>query len=127
MANPTGRGGFERGRSGNPGGRPKAVVSLQLAARAHMHTALRVLVEIARKGKSEASRVAAANSLLDRGFGRPIQSLEMTMDAGLVAKKMSDLSDVELATLEERARLLGAQGDLFVQSNDDGPGSHGAN
>ena len=127
MTNPTGRGGFERGRSGNPGGRPKSVVSLQLAARAHMHTALWALVEIATKGKSEASRVAAANSLLDRGFGRPIQSLEMTMDAGLVAKKMSELSDIELATLGERVKLLGAQGDLFGQPSDDGPGPHGSN
>jgi len=99
MSNPSGRGGFRKGVSGNPGGRPRAVASLQLAARAHMHTALKVLLDIAKKGKSEASRVAAATALLDRGFGRPVQSLEMTMDAGLISKKISELTDAELAII----------------------------
>jgi hypothetical protein len=127
MANPSGKGGFEKGRSGNPGGRPKVVASLQLEARRHMHAALKVLIDIARKGKSEASRVAAATALLDRGFGRPTQSLEMTLDAGLITKRLTELSDAELATLEARVRLFGAQGDLFDSSRDGGPGPHGAN
>ena len=99
------------------------MASLQLAARAHMHTALKVLVTIAKSGKSEASRVAAATALLDRAYGRPIQSLEMNMDSGFISKKLSELSTDELALLEERVRLFGVQGELFAQSNDDGSGS----
>jgi hypothetical protein len=68
---------LRKGRSGNPGGRPRALGSLQLAARQHADMALRVLAEIAEKGKREASRIAAATALLDRGFGRPMQSVDV--------------------------------------------------
>ena len=30
------------------------------------------LVDVARNGRTDAARVAAANSLLDRGYGKPI-------------------------------------------------------
>jgi hypothetical protein len=44
-------------------------------ARAHTNTALETLVEVAKSGKSESARVAAAVALLDRGWGRPTQPL----------------------------------------------------
>jgi hypothetical protein len=34
-------------------------------------TALRTLIEIAERGENESARVTAANSLLDRGYGKP--------------------------------------------------------
>jgi hypothetical protein len=117
MPNPSGKGGFAKGHSGNPGGRPKSIASLQLAARAHMHTALKTLITIAKGGKSETSRVAAATALLDRGFGRPIQSLEMTLDANMVNRKLTELSDAELAAFEARLAGLGEQGDLFSRDS----------
>jgi len=35
MANPTGRGGFKTGKSGNPGGRPRQLASVMHEARRH--------------------------------------------------------------------------------------------
>jgi len=121
MANPRGIGGFKKGASSpNPGGRPKVVASLQLAARAQMHVALKTLITIAKTGKSEAARVSAATAILDRAFGRPTQSVEMTMDAGMIQKKLNELSDAELAAVEARLQAFGAQGELFDGSEQDG-------
>jgi hypothetical protein len=63
---------FPKGVSGNPNGRPRIVADLQTAARALAPEALSVLAEImANKRHPAAARVAAANAILDRGFGRP--------------------------------------------------------
>jgi hypothetical protein len=48
-------------------------------ARAHTHTALQVLVDIAQStGASDGARVSAANAILDRGYGKPPQALEVS-------------------------------------------------
>ena len=62
---------FAKGQSGNPGGRPKADGEIRELARQHTVMALRTLREIAECGENESARVAAANSLLDRGWGKP--------------------------------------------------------
>ncbi len=71
MANPTGKGGFKPGQSGNPGGRPKETAEVRTLAREHTTEAVEALRSIMSSGDEPASaRVAAANSLLDRGWGR---------------------------------------------------------
>lgn len=67
---------FQPGQSGNPGGRPKASARVRDAAREHTEAALAVLVQIAKAGESEAARVAAANAILDRGYGKPTQPVD---------------------------------------------------
>jgi hypothetical protein len=98
--------------SGNPGGRPKAVQSLQLAARAHMHAMLKVLVENAKKGNT-----TAATRVLEFGFGKPTQSVEMKIDEGLLNKKLAEMTTDELAAFEAKLKAMGVgepeQGDMF--------------
>jgi hypothetical protein len=75
---------FKPGQSGNPGGRPKEVMAVRELARRHTADAVRALVEIARNKKAQpAARVAAANAILDRGYGRVEQNLNVTGDTVL--------------------------------------------
>ena len=74
---------FKKGQSGNPGGRPKILADVREAARAHSVTAINALVEIIENKKAPpAARVAAANSILDRGFGKP----ESKIDANITRR-----------------------------------------
>lgn len=70
---------FTKGKSGNPGGRPKVVAEVRDLARQHTEDAVKALVSIM-KGKTmpAAARVSAATAILDRGYGKPTQALEHT-------------------------------------------------
>jgi hypothetical protein len=65
---------FQPGQSGNPSGRPKENAELKAAAREHTQAALAVLVE-ALADEDTKTRIVAANSLLDRGYGKPTQAI----------------------------------------------------
>ena len=69
---------FKPGLSGNPGGRPKVLADIQELARQHAPTAITELGRLAVKAKSETARIAACRELLDRGYGKPRQGLEIT-------------------------------------------------
>lgn len=79
------RGGARKGAGRKPGQVAPAKKALQKSieemARKHAPTALRTLVEIASSAtQPAAARVAASNSLLDRGFGKPVQALKHSGD-----------------------------------------------
>ena len=84
---------FEKGKSGNPGGRPKVVGEVQALAREYSEEAISALRDIIRDKKAPpAARCVAANSILDRGYGRPSQ----TINQGLVDKPVDQMTDAEL-------------------------------
>jgi hypothetical protein len=71
---------FKKGHSGNPGGRPKEAKDVQALARAHTAEAVQTLVEVMRTGSPDRARAAAAESLLDRGWGRAPQTVEVSTE-----------------------------------------------
>lgn len=73
---------FPKGKSGNPGGRPKVLGEVQELARLHAPSVIVELARLALKAKSETARIAAIRELLDRGYGRPRQAMEITAPAG---------------------------------------------
>ena len=99
MANPTGRGGFRKGTSGNPRGRPHTLTAVAPMARRHSAAAIRTLAEIAEKGSPDSARIAAAVALLDRGFGRPAASVELDLT---LHKSFASMSLEELQELREK-------------------------
>ena len=70
--------GFLPGQSGNPGGRPRIIGEVRDLARQHTTLAVETLVHIMQHGTKDAARVAAAQTVLDRGWGKAVQAVEMT-------------------------------------------------
>jgi hypothetical protein len=104
--NPSGVGGFRPGQSGNPGGRPQSVSAIQLAARRHCLEAIERLADIMRNGGPDApAKIAACRELLDRGFGRPAQSIDLAVSA---RKQILEMDADQLAAAERH--LLAERG-----------------
>lgn len=99
---------FKKGQSGNPSGRPKVVGRIRELAREHTETAIQALVDVVTDGKAPPSaRVAAATSLLDRGYGKPTTYVET---------KGNPLDALDTAELE----LLDAAIESACQESDQG-------
>jgi hypothetical protein len=120
VANRTIKGRFVKGESGNPLGRPKdlsippvyapdltaadrrPIPNLVVEARKYSGLAVDTLVELTKTKYSSSTRYNAATALLDRGYGRPAQSLDLHLSADAITKRLSDMTDAELASLEQR-------------------------
>ena len=67
---------FPKGESGNPGGRPRVEHEIRVLAQQHGPAALKRIIELMASA-NERVALAAAQALLDRAFGRPIQGVQL--------------------------------------------------
>jgi hypothetical protein len=96
--------GFKPGQSGNPGGRPKAIVEVAAAAREHTVEAIETLRDIMRNVKATASaRVSAAAILIERGWGKAPMTITLNRDTDFKA-----LTDDELLAIAGEAKPNGS-------------------
>lgn len=72
-------------------------------AQAYAPAALKVYARLMRKSESEATQLAAAEKLLERGYGKPMQPQHHSGAIGTY-----DLTNVDDEKLRELERILGA-------------------
>lgn len=83
---------WPKGVSGNPGGRSPVVRDLQVLAQQHTVAAIQTLVEIMTdQSATAAARAYCANSILDRGYGKPMSAPEPETVEGRDALTVGEL------------------------------------
>lgn len=98
---------FAKGISGNPGGRPALTadeLDLRAAARLKAPEALITIIELMTNSQNDAVRLKAAEVVLDRGYGKATQTVEMN-----VKRTANELSDAELHAIASGARTALAE------------------
>ena len=99
-----GRGGKRAGAGRKKGVPNKVTVELATAAKVYAPEALKTLHTICTSGSSESARVAAAQALLDRAFGKPRQAIEHSGTPGAPIKH--DVRLMSAKRFEEIARKV---------------------
>lgn len=86
---------FVKGQSGNPGGRPGVPADVRELCKSRAVDAINTLAAVMTDVEAPpAARVAAANAILDRGFGKPAQTINAN-----VARSIVEYSDAELLAI----------------------------
>jgi Family of unknown function (DUF5681) len=108
MANRNDKGNFRKGASGNPGGRPKLPAEIREMFQARSQEALEVLTRCLQSDDERIAR-AAAQAILDRGYGRPTQSIEASV-TGKTHEQWLDEMSQRVEVINQRKAEGGAHG-----------------
>ena len=76
----------------------KSLTEIRSLARSYTEMAIQSLAGIAQNGESESAKVAAANALLDRGWGKPSQPIDGDGEGGPVLQR------IETVIVDPKAR-----------------------
>lgn len=79
---------FKKGQSGNPGGKTSRINSASGMARKHAEEAIKRLAEELKNPDGNIA-IKAANSLLERGYGKPKEYIELTGEDGGAIKTIA--------------------------------------
>ena len=108
-------GGKRPGAGRKPGQVSKAKIDIAERAKTHGDAALQTLAEImASKDEPASARVAAANALLDRGYGKPAQSLDHSSSDGSMTPAPAHII-IEAALYDTSEDTAAAQAGQAIQ------------
>lgn len=100
---------WKKGVSANPGGRPKELKEVSALARIESVDAIRTLVSIHKDtGVPASARIAAANAVLDRAFGKPKEQKDIEVNVHEHARQIAieQLDDAQLDALNAAFEAL---------------------
>jgi hypothetical protein len=95
---------FEKGKSGNPGGRPKRTpeeADLIEACRTKTPEALQTILELMEESDNDRVKLAAAQYVIERGWGKSPERIEL-----LAATVDLTADDIDLSPQEAYLRLI---------------------
>ncbi len=109
-------GKFAPGNCANPGGRPKLPMELKARCQSLTPEAVDVWCTIMRDTGARCSdRIRAAENIVDRGYGRPTQAVEVNWNDATAEQRAARLAELH-AIIAQRA--TGNADDIRVGSGD---------
>ena len=89
------------------GSRNRTTIEIRALAGQYGGEAVARLVDLMRHAENEATRLAAARELLDRGFGKSVQHADVSAKVNTTPRSVREMSDEELLAILQEGRADG--------------------